>query len=150
MQLTKRTLKLCLKPMTDINIQRVALLSQTLLAFMKESGGIGLAANQVGLRDRCFVMSVDQQDWVCINPEIVSSDNDYIEFNEGCLSFLGDSCIIRRPNTIKVRFLDAQGNWQEKTLIGLASRCFQHELDHLNGITMWDRYKEQDAEQSRN
>jgi peptide deformylase len=132
--------------MSDISTQHVAELSQALLTFMKESGGIGLSANQVGLRDRCFVMSVGGQDWACFNPEIVNSDNDYVEFNEGCLSFSGDSCIISRPNTINVRFQDVHGNWQETTLLGLTSRCFQHELDHLNGITMWDRYKEQNAD----
>ena len=128
------------------NAYHLTQLSKQLLRFMKESDGIGLAANQVGLRERCFVMSIDGTDWFCANPEILNFGKDFVDFNEGCLSFIGDHCIISRPDTIEVRYQDTAGAWQQKILTSLTSRCFQHELDHLNGITMWDRYKEQNAE----
>lgn len=150
MKLTKRTLRLVLKPMKTNQPAHLIQLSKQLLQCMRESGGIGLSANQVGLRERCFVMNINNRDWFCANPEIVEFGTDLVKFNEGCLSFPGDSCIITRPNQIEVRYQDTQGIWQQEILVGLASRCFQHELDHLNGITMWDRYKEQNAEQSRN
>jgi peptide deformylase len=70
-------------------------------------------------------------------------------FTEGCLSFPGDSCNIVRPVQISVRYQDHEGSWIYDRLQGLEARCFQHELDHLDGITMWDRHREQNAEQSR-
>jgi len=146
MKLTKRTLRLVLKPMKIDNADQVTQLSIQLMQCMKKSGGIGLAANQVGLRERCFVMGIGDQEWFCANPEIANLGTDVVNFDEGCLSFPGDRCIITRPNTVEVRYQNTQGQWQQETLTGLASRCFQHELDHLNGITMWDRYKEQNAE----
>lgn len=149
MQLTRRTLKLTLKPMPLTNLQYNWDLVRKLHNTMTEEGGIGLAANQVGLRDRCFVMQINDQSWNCFNPEVLEFRNDLIEFEEGCLSFKGEQCIIKRPNTIIVRYYDADQSQHVEELTGLASRCFQHELDHLNGITMWDRHKEQNAEQSR-
>lgn len=121
-------------------------LTEKLHRFMDQENGIGLAANQVGLRERCFVMNVAGQRWNCFNPEITHVEDDFVQFAEGCLSFPEKSCTITRPNTIKVQYFDTDGHKHTETLTGLASRCFQHELDHLNGITMWDRYKEQNAE----
>jgi peptide deformylase len=116
---------------------------------MQKEGGIGLASNQCGERVRMFIMLIDGKFWECFNPEITECSTDLTEFNEGCLSFKGDSCIIKRPSTINVKYYDAQGKEHVELLEGLPARCFQHELDHLNGITMHDRYKEQNAEQPR-
>lgn len=146
MKLTRRILKHRLKPMDLGDRDYNHRLSAVLLKFMKKEGGIGLSANQVGLRDRCFVMEIEQQQWSCFNPELIETGNNWVEFDEGCLSFPGDSCKILRPDTITVRYYNVDGDEVTEQLCGLASRCFQHELDHLNGITMWDRYKEQDAE----
>lgn len=150
MQLTRRTLKLKLKLLSADQVQHFDQLATNLLNYMADMGGIGLAANQVGLRDRCFVMRIDGVDWFCANPEIRELGNDLWEFDEGCLSFPGEVCTIVRPNTITVQYQNRLGQWCQQTLHGLAARCFQHELDHLNGITMWDRHKEQNAEQPRN
>ena len=150
MNLTRRTLKLKLKTMGMKHVFHTKKLAQSLHKVMDEQGGIGLASNQVGLRERCFVMRINGQRWSCFNPEIVDAHNDFVQFDEGCLSFPGDSCTITRPNTVIVKYFDENAKEHTETLTGLASRCFQHELDHLNGITMWDRYKEQNAEQSRN
>ena len=150
MELTRRTLKLVLKP-ADLTNQWVNEdLVQRMLRVMHDHHGIGLAANQVGERIRVFVMCIDEHSWACFNPEIVQDYNDLTDFDEGCLSFPGESCIIKRPNTIDVRYYNVGGVEIREKLTGLASRCFQHELDHLNGITMHDRYKEQNAEQSGN
>lgn len=150
MNLTRRTLKLKIKPTEMTHVFQTKKLARNLHTVMDEQGGIGLASNQVGLRDRCFVMNINGQRWSCFNPEIVESRDDFVQFDEGCLSFPGDSCTITRPNTVTVKYFDENAKEHTETLTGLASRCFQHELDHLNGITMWDRYKEQNAEQSRN
>jgi peptide deformylase len=150
MELTRRTLKLKLKPADLHNQWANEDLVIRMLQVMHEHHGIGLAANQVGERIRMFVMYIGGHSWACFNPEIVQTYNDLTEFDEGCLSFPGESCIIKRPNTIHVRYYDVSGVEIQEELTGLASRCFQHELDHLNGITMQDRYKEQNAEQSGN
>jgi len=124
-------------------------LAQTMSDFMHQEHAIGLAASQVGIPQRVFVMSIEDRQWHCFNPEIIQSSQNVVDFNEGCLSFKGDSCIIKRPESISVRYQNHSGEWYQEVLDGLAARCFQHELDHLDGITMWDRYKEQHAEQPR-
>jgi peptide deformylase len=150
MELTRRTLKLKLKPADLHNQWANEDLATRMFCVMHQHRGIGLAANQVGERIRMFVMHVDGHSWACFNPEIVQDYNDLVDFDEGCLSFPGESCIIKRPDTINVRYYNVSGVEIIEKLTGLASRCFQHELDHLNGITMQDRYKEQNAEQSGN
>ena len=150
MELTRRTLKLRLKPADLHNQWANEDLVTRMLQVMHQHQGIGLAANQVGERTRVFVMHIDGHSWACFNPEIVQDYNDLTDYDEGCLSFPGESCIIKRPNTIDVRYYDVAGIEIIEKLTGLPSRCFQHELDHLNGITMHDRYKEQNAEQSGN
>ena len=115
--------------------------------FMKKEHGIGLAAPQIGISKKAFVMSIEGLDRNCFNPEILERSAEWQDWDEGCLSFPGDRCIIKRPSWISVRYQNADGAWQQELLTGLAARCFQHELDHLDGITMWDRHKEQNAEQ---
>ncbi len=149
MELTRRTLKLKCKPVEFTNQWANEDLVVRMTSAMNQNGGIGLAANQVGERIRLFVMSIDGHNWACFNPEILESSTDLTDFDEGCLSFPGESCIIKRPATITVRYFDVTGIEIQESLTGLASRCFQHELDHLNGITMQDRHKEQNAEQPR-
>jgi peptide deformylase len=150
MELTRRTLKIQCKPANFSNQWANEDLIVRMIKLMRQHNGIGLAANQVGERIRVFVMAIDSHIWACFNPELLSHNNDIVDFDEGCLSFPGESCIIKRPNTIHVRYFDVTGIEIDEELTGLASRCFQHELDHLNGITMQDRYKEQNAEQSGN
>ena len=150
MKLTNRVLKNRAKPVDFKYPLQNDVMSQDMIEFMRAENGIGLAAPQIGISRRVFVMEIGNQKWVCFNPEIIRHSQNVVDFNEGCLSFKGDSCIIRRPESIEVRYQNYRGEWQQETLDGLVARCFQHELDHLDGITMWDRYKEQHAEQSRN
>jgi len=149
MELTRRTLKIKCKPAAFNNQWVNEDLINRMQILMHAEGGIGLAANQCGERVRVFIMLIDGEFWACFNPEIIEADTDLIEFNERCLSFAGESCIIKRPDKILVKYFDVTGIEIIERLSGLASRCFQHELDHLNGITMHDRYKEQNAEQPR-
>jgi len=116
--------------------------------FMEKNHGIGLAAPQIGRALRMFVIDAEGFRDACFNPEITDKSDKLLEFDEGCLSFPGQHCIITRPDWVTVRYQTTAGEWQQKRLSGLAARCFQHELDHLDGVTMWDRYKEQNAEQS--
>mgnify|MGYP006294053899 CR=1 FL=1 len=148
MKLTKRVLHLPAKPVDFSKLgtaHQMLELANSMQQFMIANNAIGLAATQVGLRDRILVMNVDQRLWCCINPKIVSLDNESEEFTEGCLSFPGESVTLTRPRAVKVQFQTPDGKWNEEQLTGLTARCFLHELDHLDGITMHDRAKEQYA-----
>lgn len=114
-------------------------IAHKLLRLMAKERGIGLAANQCGLALRLFVMVIGDTVYHCFNPEILEFGVALEPYNEGCLSFKGESCNILRPSRIYVRYHSAYGKPTEEWLGGLAARCFQHELDHLNGITMFDR-----------
>lgn len=92
-------------------------------------------------------MDVAGQIRACFNPEILDIGPEQIEMAEGCLSFAGKSCIIKRASEIAVRYQNYRGDWYTERMDGLMARCFQHELDHLDGIVMQDRHKEQHAEQ---
>lgn len=148
MKLTKRVLHNKAKAVTFDWPHSNRVLAEKMLDFMRQEKGIGLAAPQIGQSKRLFVMSVHGRERLCFNPEIIKSSEVFTDFDEGCLSFPGDQCIIKRPDWVEVSYQDDCGNVIVDNLVGLEARCFQHELDHLDGITMWDRYKEQHAKQS--
>ena len=148
MKLTKRVLHNRAKTAEFAWPHRNQDLVQQMIQFMRHHQAIGLAAPQIGRSLRMFVMEVQGRTRVCFNPEIIQSSTVLAEYKEGCLSFPGESCTIKRPDTIIVRYQDVQGAWSEDNLVGLEAICFQHELDHLDGVTMYDRQKEQHAEQS--
>ena len=105
---------------------------------MKNYGGIGLSANQVGKPYRMFVMGDNLQinkgqKWVCINPEITNVSKDTIRYKEGCLTFPFLFLDIERPQKVKVRYLNEQLETVEEEFDGIVSRCYQHELDHMYG-----------------
>jgi len=151
MKFTRRVLHNLAKPWVfkgcDFQTQKLA---TEMLELMKNNDGIGLAAPQIGISKRVFVMAVHGRERVCFNPEITFRSDVLTEFSEGCLSFPGEQCIIKRPDTIAVRYQDHRGDWTEDEMVGLEARCFQHELDHLDGVVMQDRQKEQHATEPRN
>ena len=114
-------------------------LAQELFRLMIKENGIGLAANQTGINLSVFVMLINDKPYHCFNPEIIEYGNDNVSYNEGCLSFPNERCEIFRPDKIQVKYHNAYGVETIEWLDGLASRCFQHEFDHLNGLTMYDR-----------
>ena len=148
MRLTKRVLYRKAKPVDFRYPEQNRLLVLQLLEFMRKENGIGLAAPQIGISRRIFVMDTAGWQGACFNPEITHSSKNLVDFDEGCLSFPGEHCIIQRPDWVDVRYQDYNGHWHTERFFGILARCFQHELDHLDGITMWDRIKEQHAEQS--
>ncbi len=110
----------------------IAELGRDMLKVMFEHNGIGLAAPQIGINKRVFVMGNPTQSFICVNPEIVSGTGD-IKDQEGCLSFPGLWLHVNRYETIQVRYQDILGKTHEREFTGLAARVFQHEYDHLNG-----------------
>ena len=110
-------------------------LARELSTDMVNHEGIGLAAPQVGLLKRVFVLGDRSGILPCFNPEIVNYSEDEDWLTEGCLSYPGLFIKIKRPASIDARFQDLSGKWQEMNMEGIVARCYQHELDHLNGVT---------------
>ena len=118
------------------NHVNAAVIEQEMIELMRANNAIGLAGNQVGLLRRVFVMrTTDGREFGCFNPWIMFGDNDKIEGNEGCLSFPNLWLKVARHNKITASYLDNTGKPCIIELEGLDARCFQHELDHLDGVT---------------
>jgi len=110
---------------------------------MYSSKGCGLAATQIGVDQRIFVVDCAGEDEpsdlrVFINPEIVETEGSQT-WDEGCLSFPGVSEEIKRAERVKMRALDRSGKPFEVEAEGLLAVALQHELDHLNGVLMIDK-----------
>jgi len=95
--------------------------------------GLGLSANQVGLRDRVCAVNMGDKIWIMFNPEIISKLEEPAEYAEGCLSYPGLYLKLNRPKHIKVRFQAIGGQFVEQEFDGLTAVCVQHEIDHLDG-----------------
>lgn len=109
-----------------------------MINLMYEAAAIGLAAPQVGLPWRVFVMDSLSGPKVCINPEILKI-GDIKPTKEGCLSFPNLKLIIHRPNFIKARYQNLELEEKTEYFDGIEAVCFGHELDHLDGITFETR-----------
>ncbi len=122
----------------------VRTLVEDMLETMYDAPGRGLAAPQIGVMLRVFVMDPtwkdgDRSPIVCINPKITDTGAATEEGPEACLSIPGISAQVTRPTTIRLAWTDLNGARQEQDLTGFAALCAQHELDHLNGMVTLDR-----------
>lgn len=106
---------------------------------MLNSNGIGLAGNQVGVLKRIIVLNVENFLGAMINPKILKKNEANTPLKEGCLSFPGRILTIVRPSTIEVSWKDCDGNSFSQTFDGIAAKCIQHEIDHLDGIVFVSR-----------
>jgi peptide deformylase len=122
-----------LNPPTD-PIQLARDLTETML----QHNGLGLAAPQVGLRHRVFVIKANPI-ICCFNPIIVSNTGEEIALEEGCLTFPNYYVKVRRPKQIRVRYSYPNGEVVTEIYDGMTARIFQHELDHLDGILFTSR-----------
>ena len=100
---------------------------------LEDSGGVGLAAPQVGILRRVVLVDNGEEVLELVNPELVETDGEQVG-PEGCLSVPGKYGLVKRPFYAKVRAQDRFGNWFEADGEELTARCFCHELDHLDGI----------------
>lgn len=110
---------------------------------MYDAGGVGLAATQVGVAQRVFVIDIAAEDEpsdlrVFVNLEFVEKDGQQV-WEEGCLSFPGVSEEIKRAERVKIRALDENGDAFELDADGLMAVALQHENDHLDGVLMIDK-----------
>jgi len=108
-------------------------LSQSMVSLMRTKMGYGLAANQVGLPLKMFVLDGEPA-YAIFNPRITYFGEEEILLEEGCLSYPGLSLKIRRPRFIRARFQDPYGDYVTKQFDGITARVFQHEFDHINSV----------------
>ncbi len=111
-----------------------------MIKLMVGNRGIGLAANQIGITKRFFAIGSDtfdkiQKPVIMWNPEIENESEEKTLDIEGCLSFPNVFLQVLRPKKVDVKWQDKNGTTMRSTLDNYESKCFQHELDHLNGIT---------------
>ena len=129
----------CKKCIENTDRQEVA---KILIENMNHYKGIGLSANQIGMYVRAFAMIKDFESnevIVCFNPRIMKKYNECVEFEEGCLSYPDEFINVKRPNRIIVTYEDENKKKHKIKLSGMASRVFQHEFDHLEGIDFTQR-----------
>uniref|UniRef100_A0A7C4U7D2 Peptide deformylase n=1 Tax=candidate division WOR-3 bacterium TaxID=2052148 RepID=A0A7C4U7D2_UNCW3 len=143
--MTKRKIRIYPDPILKIVVNKVEKIDDNvrkivkkMFKAMEEEDGIGLAANQMGFNMRIIVAKIPESpSYVFINPEIIEKEGEDI-MEEGCLSFPGVSVNIVRASKIKVKGLNLDGKEIEQVFDGLIARVIQHEVDHLNGITIVD------------
>jgi peptide deformylase len=115
-----------------------------MLVTMYDAPGIGLAANQVGILNRVLVMDLEYREeeggkpYYMANPEIIWRSEEISILEEGCLSVPQQYAEVERPEKVRVKYLDYNGEEKELEAEGLLSHCVQHEIDHLDGIVFID------------
>ena len=125
-------------PVTDIDGKVARLVDDMFDTLYTSDSGIGLAAPQIGVQKQIFVWEIDDEPMVIINPEIVESSGEWL-YDEGCLSIPGLYVEMLRPNNVLVRGFTVDGDEIEIEAGELMGRMFQHEIDHLHGVLMFDR-----------
>lgn len=128
------------KPVTEFN-EKIGTLIDDMYETMEEYDGVGLAAPQVGILRRVVVIDTSTEDepmrYELINPEIVETEGE-VDGSEGCLSVPGKTGMVVRPQRVRVKAFDRNGDEVEVVGEGLLARALCHEVDHLNGILFVD------------
>ena len=136
------------EPVTVFDSERQQLAEQ-MQQTMQQANGVGIAAPQVHRSLQMFIMASNPNarypsapimaPQVVINPQILSVSNETVLGEEGCLSIPQQRCQVARHQTIEVKYQDVNGEWCQEKLEGFIARIFQHEYDHLQGITLKER-----------
>ncbi|WP_068083341.1 peptide deformylase [Polycladidibacter stylochi] len=144
--MTESCLRQKCEPIEEVT-DEIRQLADDMLETMYAAPGIGLAASQIGVLKRMFVLDVSEREegeeekkkpMVFINPEITWQSEEINVYQEGCLSIPGIYEDVERPEKIRVKYLDREGNAQEIEADGLLATCIQHENDHLDGVLFID------------
>ena len=122
----------------DVDGKIIRLVDAMFDTLVDSGNGIALAAPQIGVQKQVVVWDIDENPLAIINPEVVESDGEWV-YDEGCLSIPGLYVEMLRPKTVLVRGIDINGEIIEIEADELEARMFQHEIDHLNGVLMFDR-----------
>ncbi len=112
--------------------ERLSSLIDDMFDTLYESGGVGLAAPQVGVLKRVVVIDLEDDPIELVNPEIIEASGEQYG-PEGCLSYPGQYGMVKRPNKVKIKAQDRHGDWYEYEGEELLARAFCHETDHLDG-----------------
>lgn len=123
----------------EISSKQIQSLIDDLLQTMKAENGVGIAAPQVGVKERVIIVETDRGPEAFINPKIVSRSLNMTNSHEGCLSVPGVYGLVKRHKHVKVRAKDRHGNVVSMKAKGLPAIIFQHEIDHLDGVLFIDR-----------
>jgi peptide deformylase len=119
----------------DEDMDNVVKLAEQMHTIMSNNNGVGLAAPQVGLDKSFFIMGDKTRYKLIANPKIVETGSEQGLITEGCLSFPGLFLKVLRPLNVVVEYVNTNGEKVNEKLDGMMSRVFQHETDHLNGVT---------------
>ncbi|MDP8918239.1 MAG: peptide deformylase [Pseudomonadota bacterium] len=135
-------LRLRSEPVKDIT-DEIRRLADDMLETMYDAPGVGLAAIQIGVPVRMVTMDVsksedERQPLVLLNPEIVWASEEKRVYEEGCLSIPEYYEEVERPDRVRFRYMNLQGETVEQDADGLMATCVQHEIDHLNGVLFID------------
>jgi len=125
------------RPVEKID-KRILVLLEDMLDTMYDAKGVGIAAPQVGVLRRVAIVDIGEGPIEFINPEILDQSGEQTEI-EGCLSVPGFTCRVIRPDFVKVKALNRNGDSFELEGTGLLARAICHEIDHLNGILIIDK-----------
>jgi peptide deformylase len=119
----------------------LAQLVERMMRLMRDARGVGLAANQVGVLRRVFVIQADEEEAprALVNPVVVERSEESDVDDEGCLSLQGVAVPVERAVRVRLEGRDPDGNPASLELEGLPARVAQHELDHLDGVLILDR-----------
>ena len=142
MELVKDTDPVLRQPTVDFNFNGDVdpeKLASEMAPIMFEFKRIGLAAPQVGLDYRMFLIGDPEQALACFNPKVLRTSEELVYNTEGCLTFPGLFLKIGRPKEVVAEFTDLQGKEQTMTFTDIMARCYCHELEHLNGILYTDK-----------
>ena len=127
------------REVTEIN-GRICMILDDMLETMRKNDGVGLAAPQVGILRRMFVVEWEEKVYELINPEILETSGSVCE-DEGCLSLPGFFGEVERPAYVKIAGLNRQGEKVIYEGTGMLAKAFCHENDHLDGIPYWTKAK---------
>ena len=135
-------LRLVSEPVQEITSE-IRRLADDMLETMYDAPGVGLAAIQIGVPVRMVTIDVskseeEREPMVLINPEIVWASEEKRVYEEGCLSIPEYYEEVERPDRVRFRYMDLQGETIEQDADGLLATCVQHEIDHLNGVLFID------------
>ncbi|NLW39769.1 MAG: peptide deformylase [Tissierellia bacterium] len=129
------------KKVTEIN-ERIKILLEDMVETMYEYEGVGLAAPQVGVLRRVVVIDVGEGPIKLINPKIIEKEGEVIDA-EGCLSIPNRVGTVKRPEKVKVEYLDENGEKKVIEGTGLLAKALCHEIDHLDGVLFIDKMIEE-------
>jgi peptide deformylase len=120
-------------------------LAERMTQLMRDASGVGLAATQIGIIRRVFVVQTDPDEdpIAVVNPVVVDQSDETVVDDEGCLSLQGVQMPVERPTSIRVEGRDLEGGELTLDLADHAARVVQHEVDHLDGVLILDRTRDE-------